>query len=354
MTDIEWTHRPGTKGESWNPVVGCSIATPGCTHCYAMQMAARIERMGTAPHYAGLTKTVNGNAVWTGDVRMAPDHIINAPLRGTKPRTYFVNSMGDLFHESVPDAWIDRVFAVMALSPRHTFIVLTKRADRMRAYVNAVPQRAERCAASLVIKWDEPERVLGVLRSDYVGARPWPLHNVWLGVSAERQQEADVGIPDLLATPAAVRLVSAEPLLGPINFEAIPRKSADGFCRPLDGRFNRIDWIIVGGESGPNARPMHPDWARSIRDQCAASGVAFFFKQWGEWEVAMDRDKHDPDWKADYTNFYAENDKSRWLNLAGGRGFHGERFHVMRRVGKQRSGSKLDGREHKEWPHAQA
>ena len=127
-TGIEWTDA------TWNPVVGCSIVSPGCTNCYAMQMAARIEKMQPESHYAGTTKRVNGNAVWTGKVALAPDHILTAPLRWKKPRRIFVNPMGDLFHESIPDAWIDRVFAVMALAPQHRFQLLTKRAKRMREY----------------------------------------------------------------------------------------------------------------------------------------------------------------------------------------------------------------------------
>jgi protein gp37 len=127
---IEWTER------TWNPIVGCSVVSPGCTNCYAMKMAARIEAMGNQARYRGTTKKVNGNSVWTGKLAIAPDATISEPLRRRKPTTYFVNSMGDVFHEDLPDEWIDRVFAVMALSPRHTFQVLTKRAGRMRAYVS--------------------------------------------------------------------------------------------------------------------------------------------------------------------------------------------------------------------------
>lgn len=301
---IEWTDA------TWNPIVGCSIATAGCTHCYAMKMAARIEAMGGAPHYAGTTKKVNGNAVWTGKLALAPERILTQPLRWKEPRRIFVNSMGDLFHEDVPDEWIDRVFAVMALAPQHTFQVLTKRAKRMRRYLSGSgrPRNIYELVCDLVTV-DGAKAVLlapGVVDPALMPEWPrvyldqWPLPNVWLGVSAERQQEADERIPELLATPAAIRFVSAEPLLGPIDFTPKADQTyqilsewygPDGFdptgSQPRQERrvgwFPKLDWIIVGGESGPDARPMHPAWPRAIRDQCAAAGVPFFFKQWGAW-----------------------------------------------------------------------
>ena len=282
MSKIEWTE------QTWNPVVGCSIVSPGCTNCYAMRMAARIEAMKRS-HYDGTTKRVNGNPVWTGKVALAPDHILLEPLRRKKPTLWFVNSMGDLFHEDAPDEWIDRVFAVMALCPQHTFQVLTKRAERMRKYF----QVSDRT------RWHYIDRAVSALASAQ-GWREfgftWPLPNLWLGVSAERQKEADERIPHLLATPAAVRFISAEPLLGPINLKRI-QISGLGFrgigwqdvlsgwrdCNDYPGRENVLDWVICGGESGPSARPMHPQWARDLRDQCEAAGVLFFFKQWGAW-----------------------------------------------------------------------
>lgn len=293
-TKIEWT------GETWNPVVGCSIESPGCTNCYAMRMAARLELMSAVqfPHYAGLTKPSKAGAVWTGKVAQAPDGILLKPLTWRKPRTIFVCSMADLFHDDVPDAWIDRVFAVMALCPQHTFQVLTKRSRRMREYLSRITKAIVddkvliEVATELALSWAHPQC-----------KRVWPLPNVWLGVSAERQQEADARIPDLLATPAAVRFVSAEPLLGPIDFRhfrydngATPQHhdALTGFSTETpwayvagSGRvrdpFSRgkLDWIIVGGESGPGARPMHPDWAKDIVRQCKAAGVPVFVKQIG-------------------------------------------------------------------------
>jgi protein gp37 len=291
---IEWTEA------TWNPIVGCSIVSPGCTNCYAMTMAARLEAMGTLPHYGGTTQKTKAGPVWTGKLALAPEASLLAPLRRRKPTTYFVNSMGDLFHEDVPDDSIDRVFAVMALTPQHTYQVLTKRSGRMRAYMDQASGRIADVTIALrkhplaIARGVGPSAVVPVphLRP---GAQWWPLANVWLGVSAEDQRRADERIPDLLATPAAIRFVSAEPLLGPIDFERIPMPQDEGReCSALDGHeiagmvgncvgyIPPLDWIIVGGESGPNTRPMHPDWARSIRDQCAAAGTAFFFKQWGE------------------------------------------------------------------------
>jgi protein gp37 len=268
---IEWTE------QTWNPVVGCSIVSPGCTNCYAMKMAARIEAMGNQPRYAGTTRKVNGNAIWTGKLAQAPDSALLAPLRRHVPTVYFVNSMGDLFHEDCPDEWIERVFAVMALCPQHTFQVLTKRAKRMRDYIST----ENRCH----IIGDEMLR-LADIRSGFKCV-PWPFPNVWLGISAERQQEWDERSEHLRATPAAVTFVSCEPLLGQIRFHPCRHCNHPGNilhwpCPHCKGRrFEIPDWVIVGGESGPGARPMDPDWARSLRDQCNSAGVAYFFKQWG-------------------------------------------------------------------------
>jgi protein gp37 len=300
MTKIEWAD------ETWNPVVGCKVKSPGCTHCYAMRMAARLERMGNAPHYAGLTETVNGKAVWTGRVALAPEHILTAPLDWKTPRRIFPDSMGDIFYEAVPDAVIDRIFAVMALTPQHTYMPLTKRSDRMRAYMTNNAVRDSALAAHT----------------------PWPLPNVWLGVSAEDQRRADERIPDLLATPAAVRFVSAEPLLGAldISYWTTPNRLLN---RPA------LDLIIVGGESGPGARPMHPDWARSIRDQCAAAGTAFFFKQWGEWAPfdALTKERREGR-SPDHLSLDPET--------------------IVWRVGKKAARRMLDGRAWDEFPEAAA
>lgn len=345
---IEWT------GETWNPIVGCSIVSSGCTNCYAMKMAARLEAMGV-PHYAGTTKPSKAGAVWTGVVRLAPDNILTKPLTWKKPRTVFVNSMSDLFHEDVPDEWIDRVFAVMALTPQHTYQVLTKRSARMREYMS---------------DRDSPGRIGREMRSistepltcyeDVSKDAPWPLPNVWIGVSAERQQEANARVPDLLATPAAVRFVSAEPLLGPVDFTRIDHDGdalnsltdKSGMIPHFNPRLRtRLDWVIVGGESGPRARPMSLEWARSIRDQCVSSGVPYFFKQWGEWApgencgAAPTRTERTASWWANEWMFGA-------ITARASREAHADDEPDLYRIGKATAGRLLDGREWNEMPGA--
>ena len=291
---IEWTEA------TWNPVVGCSVVSPGCTNCYAMRMARRLDRPGS--HYEGTTRVVNGKPVWTGAVKQAPEHTLTAPLRWRKPRRIFVNSMSDLFHDDVPDEWIDRIFAVMALCPQHSFQVLTKRPERMQEYMTSIDNndggRMDGLRDALV------EGMAQKIYHDRTGEDPsmWlavglPLPNVWLGTSVEDQARANERIPYLSKTPAAVRFLSVEPLLGPVdvsdslhmnyvNCELLRHYYTGKFQdpgpsvppAPREG-MKLIDWVIVGGESGPGARPMHPDWARSIRDQCQVAGVPFFMKQ---------------------------------------------------------------------------
>jgi protein gp37 len=298
MTSIEWTEA------TWNPIAGCSVLSPGCTNCYAMRTAARLARIeATAPIYAGLTQPSKAGPVWTGKIAVNEKAMLE-PLRRRKPTMYFVNSMSDLFHESVPDEVIDRVFAVMALcGPRrlpsgkpwkgHTFQLLTKRSARMRTYLSR--HRWHLWAA--IGRAMDPDRWASL--KPVMGGDCTPMPNVWLGVSVEDQKRADERIPDLLATPAAVRFLSCEPLLGLVDLTRISTMFVPHaeYVAPLEGRsfgmfgangpaVPSIDWVIVGGESGPGARPMHPDWARSLRDQCAAAGVPFFFKQWGEWMPA--------------------------------------------------------------------
>ena len=356
-TAIEWTER------SWNPIVGCSIVSPGCTNCYAMKMARRIELMGTAAHYAGLTQLTKAGAVWTGKLALAPEHVLLEPLRRQKPTTWFVNSMGDLFHEDVPDAWIDQVFAVMALHPQHTFQVLTKRPGRMRAYVEAAFERIVMAMIRLIeAGWPPAKKTCerhGLQWSQPGSGDDWyPLRNVWKGTSVEDQKRANERVPDLLATPAAVRFVSAEPLLGGIRFDEL---RPDGIKFTLNaltgegrhllgfaGQTAKLDWIIVGGESGSGARPMHPDWPREVRDQCAAAGTAFFFKQWGEWKNGSD---FAPDAKS------VLNDGTVCEPTKEALAYHDRIAPVpprhptmMRRVGKKAAGRILDGAEHNAMP----
>ena len=344
-SDIEWTDA------TWNPITGCSVVSPGCTNCYAMKLAG--TRLQHHPSRAGLTTMSKAGPVWNGQVRLNEEWLLQ-PLHWKAARRIFVCAHGDLFHESVPDEWIDRVFAVMALAPQHTFQVLTKRSKRMREYLSGLTvDRIELAMDDLSLTDAQAHGIVKV-------ATTTVLPNVWIGVSTEDQQRANERIPDLLAAPAAVRFISAEPLLGAIDLTKVFDHANEHSINALIGRryyapqddegevIPRLDGVIVGGESGP--RPMHPDWARSLRDQCAAAGVPFFFKQWGEWEVAIDRDREDPDWRRDYRNEFGDTGKTKWLNLNGGCGFHGDRFHVMRRVGKARAGRLLDGVEHNGMP----
>jgi protein gp37 len=236
MTAIEWTDT------TWNPVTGCDRVSPGCDNCYAMTLAKRLKGMGQANYQHDGDPRTSGPGF---GLTLHPD-ALDKPLHWRKPRRVFVNSMSDLFHPDVPVDFIADVWAVMQATPQHTYQILTKR-----------PQRMARVVANN-IEWN-------------------PLPNVWLGTSVENQRYADLRIPHLLATPAAVRFLSIEPLLGSVNLH-------DVFA-PLDiharWSLHDIDWCIVGGESGRGARPMDPEWARSLRDQCEAAAVPFFFKQWG-------------------------------------------------------------------------
>jgi protein gp37 len=268
-TKIEWTDA------TVNAVNGCSVVSPGCTNCYAMRLAG--TRLKHSASRSGLTIDTKAGPVWNGITRLNETALMQ-PLRWKRPRRIFWNAHGDLFHDSVPDEWIDRCFAVMALTPQHIHQVLTKRPERMRAYLSDDATIGRIANAVQPLRTDR--RPVGPLPHLNGGERWWPLPNVWLGTSVEDQSRADERIPHLLATPAAVRFLSCEPLLGPIDLgQPIEGLPANHWFTWLD----KLDWVIVGGESGPGARPMHPDWARLIRDQCAATEVAFFLKQWGEW-----------------------------------------------------------------------
>lgn len=275
---IEWTDF------TWNVITGCSVKSAGCKNCYAMKLAG--TRLQHHPSRAGLTTETSARPVWNGEVRFNADWL-DQPLRLKRPRKIFVCAHSDLFHESVPDEWIDRVFAVMALAPQHTFQVLTKRPERMLAYLSSRNGmgNADICRAINSIPHNMGDRN---------GALSMPLPNVWLGVSIENQAAADERIPLLLQTPAAVRWISAEPLLGHIDLTKIggSRNELEISDDALTGRIglrhgskqgNSIDWVVVGGEYGSNARPMHPEWVRSLRDQCIGAVVPFLYKQHGEW-----------------------------------------------------------------------
>jgi protein gp37 len=291
-TGISWTD------STWNPVRGCSRVSEGCRNCYAERVAARFS--GPGQPYEGLARTKltianneerdAGNkrsARWTGVVRLIPEHLAD-PLRWKKPRRIFVNSMSDLFHEGLTNEQIAAVFGVMAAAPQHTFQVLTKRATRMREWFAwargsfTEQQRgivqAPNTARSVV---DAAFEYMGKASKPILDPHwhrleddPWPLPNVWLGVSVENQAAADERIPELLKTPAAVRFLSCEPLIGPVDLRA---KCPPFYAPHL--RADRVSWVIAGCESGPGARPCSVEWLRSMRDLCAATGVPFFLKQ---------------------------------------------------------------------------
>jgi protein gp37 len=228
-------------------VTGCVEVSPGCDHCYARRFAERFRGVVGHPYEQGF------------DVRLWPERL-HAPLRWRRPRRVFVNSMSDLFQDAIPGAFVLDVFAAMAAAPQHVFQVLTKRPGRMASVTNAL-------AGEQV--WERAETLFGAC--DVSGS--WPLPNVWLGTSVEDQRWARIRIPQLVKASASVRFLSCEPLLGPV--ELIDAPAGAGRAGP------GYDWVIVGGESGPGARPIDPSWVRDLRDQCQDLGVAFFFKQWG-------------------------------------------------------------------------
>jgi protein gp37 len=315
---IEWCDRV------WNPVTGCTRVSAGCDNCYAKRMHGRFH-----PTY----RYSRFEEVEVHSARL------QQPVHWKKAQKVFVDSMGDLFHEAVPDEFIDQVFAVMALCEQHTFQVLTKRPERMvswsrdvggvmrRDFVNSQLRR-------LMENMDGFPKMRGFLRN----APDWPFPNVWLGVSVEDQKTADERIPILLQTPAAIRFVSVEPMLGPVDLiRSGGPASSYLMVSPIEGYFNcagrfimskrpTLDWVICGGESGPGAWAIHPGWARSLRDQCQAAGVPFFFKQWGEWVPVSEVE-------------------------ASGRHFHFPDGTTMRRAGKKVAGRLLDGRELNEFPN---
>ena len=245
---IEWTEA------TWNPLSGCTKISDGCKNCYAEKMANRLKAMGAKGYENGFAVTLH------------PDRL-DEPLKRKKPTMYFVCSMGDLFHDDVPFEFIRKVWIIMIEARQHTFQVLTKRPDRMAEF----------------LKTHAPVRAM---TGETYGKDFLP-KNIWIGVTAENQEQADRRIPILLDTPAAVRFVSIEPMLGEINLQKLHRKMVNSaLAYPCAEQYLfDLDWVIVGGETGANARPMHPDWVRSIKEQCKEAKVPFFFKQWGEYKT---------------------------------------------------------------------
>lgn len=323
---IEWTD------STWSPTLGCEKVTDGCANCYAIRT---VHRMAYNPHpkvsgaAAGLTSRSDaGDLDWTGKVNLLPDRL-SLPLSWRKPRRIFVNSQSDLFHKDVRDEFIARVWAVMAATPQHTYQILTKRHGRMRSLLSS-----ERFK---VWTWAAQAELLGTCTPRDM----WPLPNVWMGVSVEDQRTADLRIPALGDTPAAVRFVSCEPLLGTVIVRSLLPHQETGEAHP-----NHPDWIIVGGESGHGARPMHPSWARQLRDQCTAAQVPFFYKQTGEWAPVVDagdyRNVRETDW-------FVRSDGYHWP-LREPHGVEDGTEVLIRRIGKKAAGRELDGRTWDEFP----
>jgi protein gp37 len=263
ITKISWCDR------TWNPVRGCSRVSTGCQACYAEKMAYRFSGVGKP--FEGLVKKVGNEARWTGEIKLV-EKALTEPFSWKKPAKVFVNSMSDLFHPGVPFEFIDQVFATMALADWHIYQILTKRPARMLEYFQHCEQRFQQDG---LLHLDEG---ISIARSS------WPLDNVWLGVSVENQEAADERIPLLLQVPAVVRFLSCEPLLGPVDLWGARYQNPNGGrTGAVTGWAGGVNWVICGGESGNNARPMHPNWVTGLRDQCVAAEVAFHFKQWGEW-----------------------------------------------------------------------
>lgn len=310
---IEWTDA------TWNIINGCKTISPGCTNCFAQRLAG--TRFRNHPTRSGLTIDSKAGPVWNGEVKFI-ESMLDQPIRWKRPRLIFVCAHGDLFHEGVPDAWIDKIFSVMAGCKDHTFQVLTKRSGRMRAYLSRFKPSPKEDG---FITRD------GVHNNDSVPGWPifnpsrWPLPNVWLGVSVEDQARADERIQILLDTPAAVHWLSVEPMLGRIF---MPTRTYD-----------ELDCIVVGGESGPKARPMHPDWVREIRDQCLERGTHFDFKQWGEftpWEL-LPKTRIEP-WRR------APDGSERYFVQDLGKPHDQTERVTFLKVGKKAAGRMLDGK----------
>jgi len=314
---------------TWNPIAGCTHVSEGCRNCYAEHIASRFSDPGMWGY--GFAERTSKGGRWTGRVELLP-HKLDIPLRHTRPRSYFVGSTSDLFHRDLSDDDIDQVLTRAQVADRHRYLILTKRPERMREYFT-----------SLAAAEDWPGlngRIVRMGEDSHIVLR-WPLPNVWLGVSVEDQATADARIPHLLATPAAVRFVSAEPLLGPIDMRDLTVTTQSGYeqwdvldrAEAADAEPGYptavLDWVIVGGESGPGARPMHPDWVRSIRDQCVAAKVPFFFKQWGDYT---------------HSSQISYQKKSSDQNIDDGNGGR------WCRVGNNRSGYNLDGKMWRQWP----
>jgi len=313
QTKIEWADA------TTNFWAGCTKVSPACDHCYAEKMAGRLWQVKWGPR--------EKRKFFLGAAESLVQMDRKAKRQGTRPLV-FINSLSDLFDNEVDDADRMDAFEAMSLCTELTFLALTKRIGNVERY----------------------------LQNDSLAFDMVTSGRVWLGITVVNQEEVDRDVSKLLQAPAAVRFLSIEPMLAPISLRwlnAWPERAdgrtaenPNGQTNHLDG-LRRLDWVICGGESGPGARPMHPDWARKLRDQCAEAGVPFMFKQWGEHDLSYDRDRDDPDCRK--CN-HMDKLPGRWINLKGGHGFNGDRVHYAHRVGKTRAGRLLDGIEHNGFP----
>lgn len=355
-THISWADDtlnfgPGCEKKS----EGCGMPRPGSDDpddsglCYAIRQArmrASNPNPKIAAAYAGLVhRNAAGRLDWTGKVNLLPERI-DAALRWRKRRRIFVNSMGDTFNDAIPDELIARLFVVAAVRPEHTFILLTKNHARMRALLSSDEFR------QLVKTVHSEMQLAGIVTYRPLVINVWPLPNVWVGVSVENQRWADIRIPALLATPAAVRWISAEPLLGPLDLSVIRVRNGTLPVAPLAPHVDQdtgaivrgIHWIVAGGESGPTARPMHPGWVRSLRDQCEEAGIAFHLKQRGEFTWDAPAGLYVPDaYVREADGMVA--DEAVALELPG-------KWQGVWKVGKKASGRELDGRVWDDYPVA--
>lgn len=309
---IEWTDK------TWNPVTGCTKVSQGCKNCYAEKIYERFNGKGSFRN-----------------VTCHSDRLTQ-PLKWKKPARIFVNSMSDLFHEDVPFAFIDLVFAVMKQCQQHTFQILTKRPERMNEWYNYRPNffsKLDNAVLEMMDKYDGFHSQLCYIQNDRIEG--WPLPNVWIGVSAENQETANERLPYLNMIPATVKFVSAEPLLGPIDFE---KALGDSLKWHAGGLKNCISWVITGGESGPGARPVHPDWIISIRDQCAADYVPFFFKQWGNYLPHCQLEGYLP-------NLVKASAEVKFPSP-----HNPSKMNTYYRIGKTKAGNLLNGKQYLEFP----
>lgn len=268
-TKISWCD------ETINPVVGCSKISAGCLNCYALKMAYRLRSMGKFPYTAATVGGLDaGVQIWDGHTYFRPEEL-DKPYKWRKPRSVFIGSMGDVFHESAPFAWIERILGVVASNPQHTFIMLTKRAGRMLEFFQTTDMAGQLACLYQLSAGTNPE----TCQKDN-----WPLPNLVLGVSAENQKTADERIRVLLQTPAAKRFVSLEPMIGPVDLYRGGWSFLNSLYPPPGNKTKwerGLDGVILGGESGAKARLLDPAWVRLVRDQCKAESVPFMFKQWG-------------------------------------------------------------------------